>query len=37
MEYFAGKVDSNKKVFPDSMSLAKKLKQHLGCVVLDIV
>jgi hypothetical protein len=26
MEYFAGKVDSNKKVFPDSMSLAKKIE-----------
>lgn len=26
MEYFAGKVDSNKKVFPDSMSLTKKIE-----------
>ena len=26
MEYFAGKVDKNKKVFPDSMSLAKKIE-----------
>ena len=26
MEYFAGKVADNKKVFPDSMSLAKKIE-----------
>lgn len=26
MEYFAGKVDRNKKVFPDSQSLAKKIE-----------
>lgn len=26
MEYFAGKVDSNKKVFPDTQSLAKKIE-----------
>ena len=25
MEYFAGKVDSNKKVYPDTMSLAEKI------------
>lgn len=26
MEYFAGKVDKNKKVFPDTMSLAEKIE-----------
>ena len=26
MEYFAGKVDANKKVFPDTMTLAKKIE-----------
>lgn len=26
MEYFAGKVDANKKVFPDTVSLAKKIE-----------